>query len=129
MLVASSATIVNFMQVRRIIALRKKLDIKYPEMTSHGKHPEFECAQRVHQNTLELLPFFYPALFVGGLRHPKAAAALGALFLVGRVVYSIGYWSGEPKKRLPGALMSMPTLFFGLTGLAISTASGVLGWW
>ena len=128
MLVASSAVAVNFMQIIKIGQMRKKLGIKYPVMTS-DKHPEFNCTQRAHQNTLELLPFFYTGLFVGGLRHPIGAAALGACFIGGRIIYSMGYWTGDAERRTPGALLSMPVVFFGLTGLAVSTAAGVLGWW
>ncbi len=81
------------------------------------------------QNTLELLPFFLPNLLLAGLRHPCYAGIFGAVFIVGRVVYSLGYYTGDPSKRVPGALMSMMGALLPLTALTVSTAAGILGWW
>merc|ERR1712228_875257 len=111
--------IVNMWKIMRIGGMRKKLDIKYPAMTSE-KHPIFNCYQRAHQNTLEWLPFFYPALFTAGLRHPLAATATGSAFVIGRVIYALGYSTGDPKKRTPGALISELLGLFPLIGLSVS---------
>ncbi len=72
-------------------------------------HPKFNCAQRVHQNTLEQLPFFLFNLAVGGVRHAIPAAVFGLVFNVARIIYSVGYWSGKPARRIPGSII---TLFF-----------------
>ena len=97
-------------------------------MTSE-KHNDFNCAQRAHQNTLEGLPFFLVNLLLAGIRHPCGAATFGTIFLVGLIVYSIGYYSGDPEKRVPGALIGGLFGLFPLVGLSVSTAAGLLGWW
>ena len=40
------------------------------------------------------------SLFVTGLKRPYLSASLGALWLAGRIFYTIGYSSGDPKRRL-----------------------------
>ncbi|KAL7062264.1 hypothetical protein AAHC03_0647 [Spirometra sp. Aus1] len=50
-------------------------------------------------------------LFVGGLRCPVGAAVGGSIYLLGRLVYYLGYTSGDPKKRCRGA--------FGFLALAL----------
>ena len=57
-LVVAATFFMNFWHMMRIGSLRKKYGIKYPAMTS-DKHEDFMYAQRVHQNNLEQLPFFY----------------------------------------------------------------------
>ncbi len=127
-LAAAATVAVNFWQMSRIGGLRKKLGIKYPQMYSE-KHPEFNCAQRVHQNTLEMLPFFIPNLLLAGLRHPCYAGIFGGVFIFARIIYSLGYYTGDPSKRVPGAILSMLGSILPLTGLTVSTAAGLLGWW
>jgi uncharacterized membrane protein YecN with MAPEG domain len=84
---------------------RGKYKVPAPAMTGH---PEFERANRVHQNTLENLIVFIPAVWIFGLyASPFWGAALGALFIVARAIYAIGYLRAA-EKRGPGA---------GLTGL------------
>ena len=58
-LAATSAFALNFWQVNRIAILRRKYAIKYPVVTS-DKHEDFNIAQRVHANTLEV---HYSAIF------------------------------------------------------------------
>ena len=107
---------------------RKRLGVKYPGMYSED-HPEFNCIQRAHQNTLENLPIFIATLLLGGLRHPRYAAIFGGIWFVGRVVYTVGYGTGQPDKRRPGFIMSMMGGSMPLVALAISTGAGMLGWW
>lgn len=61
-----------------------------------------DCAQRAHGNTLESLPFFLFSLLYVGLTKPVTAAILGALWMSGRVLYTIGYNTGIPKNRMWG---------------------------
>jgi glutathione S-transferase len=85
---------------------RAKYGVLAPAMTGH---PEFERANRVHQNTLESLIVFIPAVWIFGLYlSSRWAAGLGVLFIVARVIYAFGYLRAA-EKRGPGA---------GLTGLA-----------
>jgi glutathione S-transferase len=88
---------------------RQIFNVPYPKMYS-DKDDKFNCYQRAHQNTLELLPFFLMALFIGGLFHPIASSVLGGLWIVGRVLFAEGYYSGDPKNRTLGFRISFLTL-------------------
>lgn len=84
---------------------RGKYAVDAPAMTGNG---EWERLLRVQQNTAEQLVLFIPgilgfALFV----NPGWAAGLGCVFLVGRVVYFLGYRKAADK-RTAGVLMSIP---------------------
>ncbi len=78
----------------------------------------FERVFRVQQNTLEQLIIFLPSLWIFGYYvEPRIGAALGALFLVGRIMYARGYVQ-HPDKRGPGFIMgSLATLALILGGL------------
>lgn len=56
---------------------------------------QFNCAQRAHQNFNENHPTAVGAMLITGLRYPMAAAVLGAVWSVNRVVYAIGYTNGS----------------------------------
>ena len=126
-LTASGAFFLNMFQMIKVASLRKANNIKYPAMSSE-KHPEFNRAQRVHQNTMESVPFFLSYLLFAGLRMPTWAAGFGAVWVFGRFLYSVGYYS-DVKKRLPGFLISQFGGLFPLVGLSIYTASGLIGWY
>ena len=74
--------------------------------------PAFERVFRVHQNTLEQLVLFVPALWLfGWFVSDHWAAALGVVWIVGRALYARSYYA-DAAKRGPG---------FGLAGLATVT--------
>lgn len=67
----------------------------------------FNAAQRAHQNFNENHVTALGALLISGLRYPNAAAVLGAVWSVNRVVYALGYTasgSDGGKGRYYGAL-------------------------
>ena len=97
-------------------------------MTSE-KHNDFNCAQRVHHNTLEVLPFYFVCLLGASIRHPFYASIAGAVWIFGRVIFSLGYYTGNPGNRVPGAILSGPIGLVPLFGMAVSSAFGILGWW
>ena len=49
-LVVFTTYILNAWMIYNVVKMRKSHKIFYPVMTS-DKHPEFNCRQRVHQNT------------------------------------------------------------------------------
>ncbi len=57
-------------------------------------NPDFERYFRVHENTLEALIVFIPAVWIFALEaNYHFAVALGALFLIARIIYAYGYLS------------------------------------
>ena len=86
---------------------RGKYGVKAPAITGNEI---FERFFRVQMNTLEQLASFIPSLYLfSRYFNPLWAAALGAVYLVGREVYAASYVK-DPAKRGPG---------FGLTFLPI----------
>jgi uncharacterized MAPEG superfamily protein len=67
----------------------------------------FERFFRAHQNTLEQLVPFVPAIYAAAYyANELAAVALGVLFLISRALYFRSYIA-DPTKRGPGMLGSM----------------------
>jgi glutathione S-transferase len=77
----------------------------------YGVPAHFERVFRVQMNTLEQLVMFLPALWLfAQFISPRWAAALGAVYLVGRLLYFLSYIK-DPKTRGLGFLLtSLPTL-------------------
>lgn len=91
---------------------RGKSGLKAPAVTGHEG---FERMYRVQMNTLELLIAFLPALFLAAKYWaPSLAAGLGAVYLIGRLIYWRAYVS-DPSKRAVGFVLSMiPTMLLAL---------------
>ncbi|XP_057807306.1 uncharacterized protein LOC131021990 [Salvia miltiorrhiza] len=83
---------------------RNKYKVFYPTMyasESENKDAKlFNCVQRGHQNSLELMPMMLVLLVLGGIRHPLIAASLGAAYTLTRYFYFKAYSTGHPKNRL-----------------------------
>ncbi len=80
---------------------RGKYNVAAPATTGN---PNFERYFRVHQNTLEALIVFIPAVWIFSLSvNYQIGVALGVLFLIGRIIYANGYLNA-PEKRAPGAI-------------------------
>ncbi|MBS0557928.1 MAG: MAPEG family protein [Proteobacteria bacterium] len=87
-------------------------------------HAVFERYFRVQQNTLELLILFVPALWISAQYwDPRIIAAIGAVYVIGRILYFRGYVSA-PAARHNGFLLSIiPVallLLAGAAGVAIA---------
>lgn len=98
---------------------RGKYGIKAPETAGHEI---FERIYRVQTNTLEQLVIFLPSLWGFGFYiDPLWAALLGAIYLIGRVIYGISYVK-SPDTRGPGMIVTtLPIwiLLLGTLGAAI----------
>ena len=78
---------------------RVKHDVKAPAVQGA---PEFERAFRVHQNTIEQLIIFVPALWIfASYWRADVAAGLGLIFVIARQVYRNAYIE-DPAKRSAG---------------------------
>ncbi|CAN6309653.1 unnamed protein product [Urochloa humidicola] len=102
-LVLVAYAFLNFWMSSQVGKARKKYKVFYPTLyavESENKDAKlFNCVQRGHQNSLEMMPLFFAVLLLGGLRHPGAAAVLGALYTVARFFYFKGYATGDPRNR------------------------------
>lgn len=97
---------------------RVKYGVKAPATTGNA---DFERVNRVHVNTLESLIVFVPGVWIFGLYVSELwAAVLGAVFVIGRVIYAIGYTQAADK-RGPGAgitgIVNLVLIVGGLIGL------------
>jgi len=81
-----------------------KTGILPPAMTGD---PLLERTVRAHANTLEWMPIFLPSMWLFAIYwSPLWAAGLGAVWIIGRIVYFVGYRSA-PEKRLPGFFIQL----------------------
>ena len=115
-LVTLLALILYFYMAVRVSQARGKFGVKAPAITGNA---DFERIFRVQMNTLEWMPIFLPALWLFAIYISDAVAAgLGAVWIIGRIVYFIGY-SQAAAKRGPG---------FGIQALAAMVLwAGALG--
>jgi len=116
-LAAVSTGWLTFWQGIYVSRHRKAANIAYPQLYAEKAEAEasaeafkFNCAQRAHQNTLENFPQTLFFLVFAGLKYPIPAASLGGLWVVGRVLYTLGYSTGDPKKRYRGMVGSIGQL-------------------
>ncbi|PWN49507.1 membrane-associated proteins in eicosanoid and glutathione metabolism [Violaceomyces palustris] len=129
--VIGSFWLVTF-QSFKVGSARKAAKIQYPQMYAELAQVEkskeanlFNCAQRAHQNTLENLPSFIVLTLLNGLFNPRITTVLSFGWVFSRILYSSGYYSGEPKNRILGAAGGFLSLF-GLLGLATYSTFDVI---
>jgi glutathione S-transferase len=80
----------------RVAQARQKFGVDAPAITGH---PEFERNFRVQQNTLEQLVIFIPAIFLFGyFVSAPLGALLGLVFVIGRLMYQMGYVQAADKR-------------------------------
>jgi glutathione S-transferase len=95
-LVTCLAVLVYFLISYRVGQARGTYGVKAPAMTGH---PDFERIFRVQMNTLEWMPVFLPALWLFAIYVSDAiAAALGVVWIVGRILYMTGYAEAANKR-------------------------------
>ncbi len=83
-----------------------------------GGHDIFERYYRVHANTVEQLVMFLPALWLAARYVPPLwPALLGALYLVGRLLYARAYVIDPARRALGFVLSVLPIIALALIGL------------
>ena len=105
--------LVVFGMALTVSRIHAKTGILAPMMTGD---PRLERAFRAHLNTVEWTPVFLPSMWLFAIYwNASWAAALGALWLIGRITYFFGYVS-DPKKRFPGFFIQSIATFALLLG-------------
>lgn len=114
-----------FYFVMAVGAARGKLKIAAPAITGH---PDFERTYRVQMNTLEQLIIFIPSMLCfATFVSARWAVILGSIFIVGRVVYFIGYRQAANKRGWGFMISSLPMLALlvgSLIGAGMAAYSG-----
>ena len=119
-LVTCLAIALYFFTSIRVAKARQAFGIKVPAITGN---PDFERVFRVQMNTLEWMPIFLPSLWLFAIYiSDPIAAAVGVVWIAGRVLYMTGY-SQAAEKRGRG---------FGIQAMAAAVlwlgASGAIVW-
>lgn len=98
-LVTCLALLFYFYTSLRVSRARIAYGIKVPATSGNA---DFERVFRVQMNTLEWMPFFLPSLWLFAVYiSDPIAAAIGLVWIAGRILYMIGY-SRAAAKRGPG---------------------------
>ncbi|KAJ1893678.1 Microsomal glutathione S-transferase 3 [Kickxella alabastrina] len=96
-----------------VMNARKKFKVDYPDNGS-GRYAaklteedwlKFNNIKRVNDNYTEQISIVLSMLLMSGLYMPRAAAAFGVSYMVGRYIYGRGYIAGGAKARTPGAIL------------------------
>lgn len=124
-LVTLLALMAYFWMSLQVARARGTSGIKAPAMTGD---PLLERAIRVHLNTLEWLPIFLVSLWLYAIYvNERVAASVGIVWIIGRLVYSVGYMA-DPAKRSAGFLIQIlasAVLLLGALGTIVySLATG-----
>jgi len=102
---------------------RGQYNIEAPATTGH---PLFERAFRVHYNTMEGLTWYLPSLWLFSFYvSDRWAAAVGVVWIVGRILYARGYLA-DPKKRGTGVIISVGASAVLLLGALIGVVIAVV---
>ncbi|MFQ5635793.1 MAG: MAPEG family protein [Gammaproteobacteria bacterium] len=115
-LIVIGLALVQFLAFGALVGrARAKYGIDAPAVAGD---PVYERYQRVHYNTMEQLVVFIPGMLLfGSYVNPNAAAGLGLVFLIGRIVYFRAYLA-DPATRGPGfGLTILPATVLLLGGM------------
>jgi uncharacterized MAPEG superfamily protein len=86
---AAAALVLYTVQSFAVGKARRKYGIKAPAITGNE---DFERVFRAHQNMLENLVVFVPTVYAfSKFVSPKGSLAIGAVWLVGRTLFYVGY--------------------------------------
>lgn len=98
---------------------RVRTGVEAPAVTGD---PAFERTFRAHQNTLEQLVIFLPALYAAGyFASELLAVAAGVAFLFGRALYFRHYTSAAEKRGAGFGISALANLVLVLAGLVGAT--------
>ncbi len=120
-LVTIAGLIVYFVVTINVGRARFKYQVKPPQMSGSE---DFNRVIRVQQNTLEQLVLFLPALWIFSIFVSQTwGAILGAIWVVGRILFAWGYYQAAEKRALGfgiGTLASLALLLGSLVGIVLA---------
>ncbi|MEQ9354633.1 MAPEG family protein [Coleofasciculus chthonoplastes] len=127
---ATIATLlVYFVLTINVGRARAKYNIPAPQISGDVN---FECVFRVQQNTSEQLLLFLPSLWLFSLFvSPIWGAGIGAVWVIGRIIYAWGYYTAAEKRGIGFGINSLSLLVLligalvGIIKLFINTPFGV----
>lgn len=97
-IVTAIALLVYAWMATRVSAARRKTGVRAPAVTGD---PLLERTIRAHYNTLEWMPIFLTSLWLFAVYwNEMVAALLGLLWVIGRIVYFVGYVTEASKRRV-----------------------------
>ncbi len=118
-IVTIAALLVYVWMALQVARARSKSGVAPPAMTGD---PVLERHIRVQANTLEWLVIFLPSLWLFAVYWSDLVATiLGVVWIVGRIVYALGYVA-DPRKREAGFIiqaLATAVLLFGALGRVI----------
>ena len=68
---------------------------RYSKLLPYADWFRFNCAQRIHSNSIEHLAWTLPLFLVGGIFMPRFTATMIGTVLAGRELYRYGYMTKE----------------------------------
>ena len=99
---------------------RATFDVKAPAISGN---PDFERVFRVQMNTLEWMPIFLPSLWLFAIYiSDPIAAALGIVWVTGRILYMTGYSEAAAKRGRGFAIQAGAAMLLWLGAL------GAIAW-
>ena len=119
-LVTCLAILFYFLTGMQVAKARAAFGIKAPAISGN---PDFDRVFRVQMNTLEWLPIFLPALWLFAIYlSDMFAAALGLVWIVGRILYMTGYSKAANERGLGFGIQA------GAASLLWLGAIGAIAW-
>jgi len=117
-LVTCLAILFYFFTCIQVSKARAAFGIKVPATSGN---PDFERVYRVQMNTLEWMPIFLPALWLFAIYiSDPLAAALGVVWIIGRILYMIGYSEAAAKRGRGFAIQAGAAIILWLGALGAS---------
>ena len=119
-LVTLAAVFVYFVTTLNVGRAREKYKIVAPAVTGNL---DFERVYRVQMNTVEQIVAFLPALWLFAIYlSPVWASAFGVVWIVGRILYAVGYTRSADKRDV-----GFGVTFIAFAALWAGAAWGVIG--
>ena len=119
-LVTCLAILFYFFTSTRVARARAAYGVKAPAISGN---PDFERVFRVQMNTLEWMPIFLPSLWLFAIYiSDPIAAALGLVWIAGRVLYMTGYSQAANKRSRGFGIQALAT------GILLLGALGAIVW-